>query len=290
VNFLFSKSTEIKCPGSDCDWKNARELDKHFNKIADIIDALDPDIINLCEVNKLDVLTKLKDSLDGPTKYKCFISKTKPPTLDQNIGLITSIDPVNFYRTDMTSSFPLKNSPCKCDISGVVNLPKHYISTFHINGINIVIIGVHLKASPYKSENCCIREAQAMIIQKIIVEKYNDTTEIMVIGDFNDYDDDIKDSMNNVAKSNVLDIVKGEDGHNPINYKLVNVSKFINKHNRYTSVNNDNKPSMIDHVLVSERLLKYVTYVDIYKKYDGQLGEDFNSDHYPVVVDFDFSL
>ena len=47
--------------------------------------------------------------------------------------------------------------------------------------------------------------------------------------------------------------------------------------------------SMIDFVLVTEKLKKHVSDVDIFTQYEGVIGEDNNSDHYPIIVEFDFT-
>jgi endonuclease/exonuclease/phosphatase family metal-dependent hydrolase len=149
--------------------------------------------------------------------------------------------------------------------------------------MNIIIIGIHLKAIPNSSEKCAIRESQAIIIQQIILEYYNNY-EIIVIGDFNDYDNAISDYTNNKPNSKVLDIIKGGSGYNPINYKLYNTSEFIEKDKRKTT-----SMSMIDHILVTKNLTKYIKDVYIFTQYNKNIGTNYNSDHYPIVVDFDFS-
>ena len=76
------------------------------------------------------------------------------------------------------------------------------------------------------------------------------------------------------------------------NYKLNSVSDLINQDERYTDwydPNNDCKEqksdfSMIDHILVTEKIKKYISQVFIYHGYAEFCGK-YNSDHYPVVVD-----
>ena len=283
TEFLFSDSTIIDCPGKDCTWKNETQLNKHFNKISKIIKALNPDIINLCEINSSEILNKLVNSLND-NSYTHYLSKSEPNYMDQSLGIITRIQPLQVYRTDMVQQYPIDKSTCNGAISGKLNLQKHIISKFFINNMNIIIIGVHLKANPDCSNKCAIREAQAMIIQKLILEYYNDY-EIIVMGDLNDFDDDVIDSINNIPNSKVLDIIKGEFGYNPINYKLYNVSYFLHKNERTTA---DSK-SMIDHILVTKRLKDNISDVDIFTEYIGKIGEHYNSDHYPIVVDFEFT-
>ena len=63
VEFLFSDSTVIDCPGKDCDWKTDYAQDKHFAQISKTIKELNPDILNLCEINTNVILNELTNSL-----------------------------------------------------------------------------------------------------------------------------------------------------------------------------------------------------------------------------------
>ena len=285
VEFLFSDSTVIDCPGKDCDWKTDYTQDKHFVQISKIIKELKPDIFNLCEINTNVILNELTNSLNDDS-YNYYLSKSYPNVLDQSVGIITRIKPLNLYRTNDVENYPIPDSNCKYTESNKTNLIKHYISKFYINGMNVIIIGVHLKAFPNFPESCSKREAEALIIQKIIL-KYYKNNEIIVIGDFNDFDNEIKDTENNRANSKVLDIVKGNDGYNPINYKLYNTAEFIDKDKRYSYFN---PRSMIDHILVTEKLKRYIKDVFVYTECDDDINKQYNSDHYPVVVDFDFAI
>ena len=38
------------CPGSGCVWKNKQEAETHLLYISDIINKINPDILNICEV------------------------------------------------------------------------------------------------------------------------------------------------------------------------------------------------------------------------------------------------
>jgi len=285
VEFLFSDSTVIDCPGKDCDWKTDRAQDKHFAQVSKIIKELNPDILNLCEINTNVILNELTNSLNDDS-YNYYLSQTYPNLIDQSVGIITRVKSLNLYRTTDIENYPIPDSNCKYRGSGKINLPKHYISKFYINGMNVIIIGIHLKSNPNDSERCAIREGQAIIIQKIILEYYNNY-EIIVIGDFNDFDNEIRDYKNNKPNSKVLDIVKGNAGYNTINYKLYSTTEFIEKSKRYSYV----KPRlMIDHILVTEKLKKYIKDVFIYTGGNDDINKKYNSDHYPLVVDFDFTL
>ena len=288
VDFLFTKSKIINCPGNGCKWKNNFQAHEHFLKISNIISKLNPDIITLCEINTMQVLNKLKTLLNDES-YNCYLSKSNPNFIDQNLGLITRIEPLSLYKTQIIQKYPIYYSSLNSLKSGITNIPKHFISKFHINNIDIIIICVHLKAYPFDIENGSIREAQSIIIQKIILDYY-ENFEIIVMGDFNDFDNENRDHKNDKPISKVLDIIKGNNGYNPINYKLYNVSELIKQDKRETCIISEEKSlSMIDHILVTNNLRKHITNVQIFTEYNGIIGENYNSDHYPLVVDFDFN-
>ena len=114
-----------------------------------------------------------------------------------------------------------------------------------------------------------------------------------MLGDFNDYDNEILDVNSNKPISKVLDILKGNYGDLAGTYLLYSAAEMMNQTERYSdwwdSDNNCetgsiNDYSMIDHILVTPTIKKYISQVFIYHGYQEFCGK-YNSDHYPVVVD-----
>lgn len=112
----------------------------------------------------------------------------------------------------------------------------------------------------------------------------------------NDFDSEILDMNSNIPLSRTLSIIKGKSGNKNGNYELVNVASLIPMTERYSdwwdsdndcSTSSIKDYSMIDHILVSKNLLKYVDDVYIYHGYKEYCNK-IHSDHYPVVVDFKF--
>ena len=117
----------------------------------------------------------------------------------------------------------------------------------------------------------------------------------MIVGDLNDFDNEILDVNNNVPTSKVLDILKGNEGNYKNKYKLFSVSNRILKQNRVSEVfdkNNTCYESMIDHILLSKNLFKHIKNVSIYNDFEHNCTDKinfkgyFNSDHNPIVIDF----
>jgi exonuclease III len=278
------------CPGEGCTWKNISHAEKHMNKVGELIKKTQPDIINICEIEGCDELNILKNitSMD----YKGYLIKGSDTSTGQNVGMMTKIDPIyNLNRTDNTFTYPIEDSNCGYNGSGSTSVSKNYISYFNWNNVKVALIGFHLIAYPTQEDRCSKREAQAKIIEEEIIENIKKGYEIIAMGDFNDYDEEVLDINNSEPISKVLDIIKGYE--NDV-YELSNLNKLVNKNDRFTNwwdKNEDCESTMdefvlLDHILVTEKLLKMVKNVGIYHEYDENC-EKLDSDHYPVIVDFE---
>lgn len=294
VEWLFiDYYSAMNCPGDGCTWKNDSEANIHMDYIAKRITDLNPDIINFCEVEGCDELNILKNKLDGT--YSSYLKKGTDTGTGQNVGMLTRIDPIkSLYRSELKYNYPIVDS--KCGYTGPITttgVSKHYITEFFISGMNIAFISAHLIAIPTDSTRCAQREAQASILQTIIYDYYTRDYEIIMIGDFNDYDAEILDVNNDKPISQVLDILKGFKGAYANKYQLFSIAETIPHNERFSdwwdSDNNCNTASekdysMIDHILVTDLIRKNIINTYIYHNYSEFCGK-YDSDHYPVVVD-----
>jgi len=294
VEWLFiDYYSEMNCPGDGCTWKNISEAQTHLNYVAKRIKAVNPDIINFCEVEGCDELNKLKDALDG--SYVSYLKKGTDTSTGQNVGMLTRVDPLkSLYRTELRYNYPIAGSKCGyTGPPGTSGVSKHYITEFKFNGMDIAFIGAHLVAIPTEPSRCAQREAQASILQGVIADYVQKDYEIIMLGDFNDFDAEVADLNSDKPTSVVLDILKGYKGDRAGTYELYNIAETIAQNNRYsdwwdsdnncnTSSNNDY--SMIDHILVTGSIRKNIIDTFIYHGYDEYCGT-YDSDHYPVVID-----
>jgi exonuclease III len=284
------------CPGNGCAWANQTEAINHLNQVAKVIQELNPDIINLCEVEGCDELNMLVKSTQNPAYYP-YMVKGKDTGTGQNVGMLTVVDPlVSLYRTEERVNYPIPGSMCgytgQTTDTGV---SKHYITEFSTNGIKFAMIGAHLIAFPTDKTRCAEREAQAQVLQNVIYGYVEKGYEIIFLGDLNDFDAEVVDANNNKPTSMVLDILKGNAGTNSGLYNLFNIATNIPQEKRFTDwydKNTDCKSSlvefsMIDHILVTPRLQEKIVGQFIYQGYSEYCGT-LNSDHYPVVLDFLF--
>lgn len=282
------------CPGTTCPWTTATLAQTHLNSIAQVIFDLNPDFINLCEVESCDELTMLtKNSLLVAEGYKAYMIQGTDNSTGQDVGILTKIDPTSdLVRTENRATYPIPGTQCSSTYTGSSGVSKHYITTLKLNGMNVAVIAAHLLAFPDDQDRCVQREAQASVLRDQITAYVNNGFEIIVLGDFNDWDDVAVDANNNKPISQVSKILKGQGQ----SWSLTNVAAKLEQSERYSEwydENDDcvfalNENSMIDHVLVSDGLMDKVTNVFIAHDEFSQSCSTTFSDHWPVVVDFTF--
>jgi exonuclease III len=207
--------------------------------------------------------------------------------------MITRVSPQSdLLRTENKIQYPVPGSACGyTGTPGTVGVSKHYYTTYKWYGKNVLFIGLHLLAYPTDHTRCAEREAQAQIIQGLIMDYIALDYEVLVMGDFNDFDDETRDLNDNKPLSHTLDILKGLRGTYAGKYTLTNVATKMLQTERWTDwwdkngdcVSSPDEFSMIDHILMTPFLLSKVEDVSVYHDYSEFCGK-YNSDHYPVVV------
>lgn len=299
VEWLFMNYyAAAKCPGSGCPWANETEASTHFDYVAKVVDALNPDIMNLCEVEGIDELNLLRSRMINGANYAANLIPGTDTATGQNVGLLTKYDwPLQkpLLRTEERVAYPLAGSNCGyTGANGTVGVSKHYLTEFTFYERPTLFVGAHLLAYPEDPARCAEREAQAQVLQNTIVEYLkNRDTEVIVLGDFNDFDGTVVDANGNLPTSRVLDILKGAKGDKAGKYLLKSSAEWIPTAERYTDwwdkdsscISSPDEFSMIDHVLLSPGLFEKIKSVGVYHGYAEFCGK-YNSDHFPVVVDF----
>ncbi len=334
VEWLFVDYYESSdCPGNGCTWKNETAAMTHLKVVADTVAKLNPDILNLAEVEGCDELNLLAENIHAiqedngwidSESYTPLLKRGQDSSTGQNVGMLTKITPsVPLTRTDARAKYPVEYSACGyTGEAGDTGVSKNYITEFILpttyrnsgimnedmnnddgieiitnaneaGGLPVAMISAHLLANPNDPERCAKREAQAVVLQATIANYTRRGYEIVLIGDLNDYDDQIKDVNTNVPLSMTLDILKGTRGPETGAYQLYSVAGYIPREERFTDWYDFdgncraqlNEFSMIDHILVSRPLFKKIEQVFIYHGYK-EFCAKYESDHFPVVVDF----
>lgn len=304
VEWLFiDYYSSANCPGNGCPWKTQADAQTHLSYVSNVLTDLNPDLVNFCEVegcDELNMLIQLNESstTTSTNMYKPYLKKGTDTSTGQNVGMITKVDPlINLYRTETKVTYPLTGSKCGYTGSpGSSGVSKHYITEFNFGNLKTAFIGAHLLAYPTDPARCAQREAQAQVLQYVVYDYVIKGYEIILLGDMNDFDAEILDINSDKPISRVLDILKGLDGEHKGKYTLTNVAARIAQNERFSdwwdSDNNcetssQKDYSMIDHVLTSSKINSKIINAFIYHEYREYCGK-WNSDHYPVVIDFAF--
>jgi exonuclease III len=297
--FFIDYFAASNCPGDGCSWKNISEATTHLETVSKVISDLNPDIVNFCEVEGCDELNQLVTTLGSAAGYKPYLKKGTDTATGQNVGMITRLDPnVNLFRTEEKMDYPISGS--KCGYTGSptqTGVSKHYFTEFKFYGHNILFVGAHFVAFPTDSARCAQREAQAQLLQNVIYQYAIKGYEIMVLGDFNDFDAEIMDANNNKPTSHVLDIMKGKIGTYAGKYELNTAEEKIPQNLRFSDWWDKNKDclsvptefSLIDHILITPFLNDKIKKAYIYQGYAEFCGT-YNSDHYPMIIELDANI
>jgi exonuclease III len=298
--FFIDYFAASNCPGDGCSWKNVSEATIHLDTVSKVVAELNPDIVNFCEVEGCDELNALVSALGGESSgYKPYLKKGKDSATGQNVGMITRIDPnINLFRTDEKINYPISGSLCGyTGAQTLTGVSKHYLTEFKFYEHTVLFVGAHLVAFPTDPVRCSQREAQAQVLQNVIYQYILKGYEIIVLGDFNDFDGEIIDANNNKPTSSVLDIIKGKFGTYSGKYELKTAEEKIPQTLRFSDwwdknnncVSTSTEFSLIDHILLTPFLNKKIIKAYIYQGYSEFCGT-YNSDHYPMIIELDKNI
>jgi exonuclease III len=235
--------------------KTATNKISHIKKVSDVISTLNPNIASLCEVSnleELEIIAKLQK-----TRFTSHFVKSTDTRTGQNCGLITTFKPI--VEPHIFSK----------------KISKHFVSQFSIGKIKFALIGCHLISNPQSETNVKQRELQAFELKLQVDSLVDSGFEVILAGDINDFDNNIKDTSSSRSISNVVDIIK-------CNNNLMTISNFIRKSNRYTFQFEGNNV-MLDHIFVTPRMHKLIKNVKIHHIKEKTIDD---SDHDPIIIDF----
>ncbi len=283
-------------------WKYARQ--RHIEKVADVIETLDPDVICLVEVTSKAALDAVVNVLHekGMTGYAgyhvesqdqftgfdvAFITRHKPDTIEgEPIRLIYSPADDDTWREDFT--FVDREGETKEWSAGV---RRHALMCATIGETKIGFLGLHLKSDPSDDYSNARRTAEAKVAQRIIErEIVARGYQPVVLGDLNDYDPDVPDrDVSRSTRTDVIGTIKDFDGSQS-GAELWNTGAMIRRvADRYTShwdVNENGAADIgdvyttIDYILVPTAWTPHVK-----RSFVCRLTELNTSDHWPIVVD-----
>ena len=250
----------------------------HRDAVGAVVRSLDADVVLLTEVEDLGTLQMLAGESLADLGYTAVLVDGRDTFTGQDVGLLTRLPVESAGRTDERS--PVGLSDQRYGVS------KNLWVRLDLGGTPVTVVGVHFLARPDDAERRPRREAQAETVRQLVAAETAAGRQVVVLGDFNDFDDVALDRRGSRPITNVLATVKRAGPGDADD--LVNVIGDVPQARRFTSLYDRNgngavepgELSAIDHVLLSPALYRRVVEVRYVHSHDPRRV----SDHFPVVV------
>lgn len=266
---------------SDFPWKGSPEkAEAHMAEVAQVVRALDADLLNLVEVENLAALELFNSKFLAGMGYRAYLAEGIDTATGQDVALLSRIDIPSFGRDPRSGRSGGKQK----------SVSKNYVAKFEVGGVKLSLIGLHLMAKASDSRRREEREAQADAIVSMAREQAAQGRQLIVLGDFNDLDGQVLDVRSERPITRVLEWISAMDPATPKD-DLLNVARGVPQERRYTTFVDKNRNgradgprelSMVDHILVSRELDPKVISVDIRNRDLADLQRVSN--HFPVVM------
>ena len=307
---LVSFNAEIlSAPGSRASrltrfrWDAARE--RHFEGVAEIIETLHPDILNLVEVTSVEAVDHLVAILHekGLKDYRGYHVESNDNFTGMDVALITRLEPDTVEGEPIHTIYSAADDPTWREVfhytdydgnerTRSTSLERNSYYFLTVSGWKLGFLGLHLKSNPEDDYSNSKRTVEAHLAQRAIRSEIVERGYLpIVLGDLNDYDPDVPDrDETRSAATTVLRDLKDYDPDKK-GPELVNAaSRIARVADRYTSHwdrnensadDSDDVKTMLDHILLPKELMPHVQRVWI-----SHISDLQTSDHWPVVVDF----
>ena len=277
---------------------------QHHERVADVIEVLEPDIVNLIEVTSRDAVDLVVSILHekGLKDYRGYHVESHDSYTGMDVALVSRIEPdqvdgqaIRHYYSEQDDptwrqaySFPGRDGSRRNSSASITRNAAYF---FTVADYKLGFLGLHLKSNPSDEYSNARRTAEAEVARRLVRGEIVRRGYLpIVLGDLNDYDPDVPDRDETRSTSTeVLARLKDYDSEQP-GAELANVASRISRvADRYTShwdwnENGARDPqdvyTMIDHILLPKELMPYVQ-----RAFIARCVTLDTSDHYPVVVD-----
>ena len=294
---------------------------RHLEGVAAVVEVVNPDILVVSEVSSSEAVDALAALLrekglgdfrsyhvDGRDSYTgfdvAFVSRVKPDRIEGRLIHLFAPDPTPRLRDVQNGSAPLpwtaerysKPQEEGEQAESIAVLKRHAVCFFSLFGHKLGLIGLHLKSNPSDAQANAQRMAEAVIVRRIVQrEIVGRGYSPIILGDLNDYDPDVEMAdPTRKTQTAVLQLLKDIDSQRDGN-ELVNAAASIPRvadrfsshwdYNENGAADVDDVFTLIDHILLSKELARGLKRAFICHANSLEI-----SDHFPVVVDLDFSL
>ncbi|MEM6327379.1 MAG: endonuclease/exonuclease/phosphatase family protein [Bacteroidota bacterium] len=261
------------------DWKGDPAASRaHRDEIADTIRRLGADVVVIPETENLRVLEMMIEESLADLGYRAYLVDGQDTFTGQDIGLLSRIVVEDVGRTNERVPVGVGDQ--------TYGVSKNLWARMTIGGVPVTIVGLHFLARPLDAERAPRREAQAEVIRRLVAAEMAQGREVVVLGDFNDFDPDVLDRAGSVPVTDVMAIIKSA-GPGPED-DLRNVLADVPQAERFTALYDRDRDeiieegelSAIDHILLSPGLyarLREVVFAPLHDPLEV-------SDHFPLAV------
>ena len=294
---------------------------RHLESVAAVIEAVNPDVLVLSEVSSREsceaLVTVLREKglgdfqayhVDGRDSYTGFdvaiVSRLKPDRIEGKLIHLFAPDRTPRLRDVQQGTVPLpwtaerytKSKQDGEDVEAIAVVKRHSVCFISVFGHKLGLVGLHLKSNPSDPEANAQRTAEAAIVQRIVQrEIISRGYAPIILGDINDYDPDVEMAdATRETQTSVLRMLKNCDPHQKGD-ELINIASHIPRvadrfsshwdYNENDAADSDDVFTLIDHILIDRRLS-----AGIKRAFICHASSLDTSDHFPVIVDIDFSL
>lgn len=281
-------------------WDIARKA--LFERVANVIEAMEPDVCNLLEVFSKESIDLLVEILHekGLKDYRGYHIDNSDTFTGFDVAVVTKlpldeIDGKTIMHFGTRGDHPYRDAYYSKDETGTVRqktggISRHALYFLTFNQQKLGFLGLHLKAQPDDVPSNLQREHEMKIAQKIINgEIVKRGYQPIVLGDLNDYDPDVpdRDETRNTM-TGVLKGLKNYDAATPED-ELVNAAiKIARPADRYTNWWDRNENGVQD----SEDVLSMIDHILLPKAWEANIrrtlifhNNNDISDHWPVYTE-----
>ncbi|MCA9245895.1 MAG: hypothetical protein KDA42_02240 [Planctomycetales bacterium] len=283
-------------------WDTAREA--HFERVASVVESLEPDILNLVEATSVEAVDHLIEILHekGLNEYRGYHVESNDNYTGMDVALITRLTPDTLDGQIIRTIYSESDDPTWRETfhyndydgkprSRSTSLERNSLYFFTVSGWKLGFLGLHLKSNPEDDYSNAKRMAEANLARRVVRSEVVPQGYLPIIwGDLNDYDPDVPDrDPTRDAATTVLRDLKDFDSERT-GVELVNVAQLIQRESdRYTSHwdrnengadDSDDVKTMLDHILLPRELMPFVR-----RAWISHVTDLKTSDHWPVVVD-----
>ncbi|MCG8455440.1 MAG: endonuclease/exonuclease/phosphatase family protein, partial [Holophagales bacterium] len=223
----------------------------HMEAVAEVLRQADADLVHLGEVEDSRTLDELVDRyLEGQGYEPHFVAGRDTAT-GQDVALLSRL-PVSSFGFDPVRG---RSGSTRKGVS------KHYVATLEAGELKLGVVGLHFLARPRRQSRIHPRQAQADAVRRMAARLVSQGRELIVWGDFNDYDPRVADRRSSRPITEVLRWVRELDPDDPGD-DLANALARVPEAERVTSRHG----TAIDHVLLSAGLYSRVQKAQILRQ------------------------